>query len=52
MGTSKLSGKPNKMLGGYLRWGGVAILLVASETGISSGSNGPLGSQDLTLLNC
>ena len=31
MGTNKLSGKPDEMLGGYLRCSGrVAILIVAS----------------------
>ena len=50
MGTSKLSGKPDKILGvtcdGLASHpGGVAILLVTSctETGISSSSNGPPG---------
>ena len=53
MGTSKLSGKPDKMLGVACdglasRPGGVAILLVASCYGnrykASSGSYGPLDS--------
>ena len=41
MGTSKLSGKPDEMLGGYLRWTSIPsrrMSLHATETGISSGS--------------
>ena len=51
MGTGKLPGKPDEMLwatcdGLVSHPGGVAIHV--SETGIISGSHGPLGSQDLT----
>ena len=57
MGTGELSGKPDEMLGltcdGLASQpGGVAILVVSvTETGISSGSNGPLGSKNLTFQN-